>query len=237
MSVIDLKKCTVRFKDGYTGPAGSHAVNNMAGYALGATTMLVDGFTGAVATYDFFTVVGSTANHQISAHTETLSNTTSITFSPGLTGAVLDNAVITILSHRLIIKVGEGNATWTEKHAREYKLDRGELDDVRDGDQEPLELKIEMSWEFLKAQTDEPPTPVDVLKKTGQASAWITSDPDTCKPYSIDVEIEYVPPCTGNTEIYLFPYFRYEQLDFDLKAATISMSGKCNVLEPTITRP
>lgn len=238
MSKLDLKKCTVKFKDGYSGPAGSHAVNNMAGYAASATTMLVDGFTGAIAVFDFFSVVGSTANHMVTAHTETLSNTTSITFTPGLTGAVLDNAVITVLPHELAITVGEGNASWTEKHARDYTLDRGLLNEVRDGDQEPVELKLEMTWEFLRSPSGDPPTPVDALKQRGQASAWITSDADTCRPYSVDVEITYAPPCLDvEDEVYLFPGFRFEQLDFDMKAATISMTGKCNVIEPTVTRP
>jgi len=238
MSKLDLKKCKVKFKDGYAPTLGSPIVSNVANYALGATTMIVSGFTGAVVDFDFFKVVGSTATHMITAHTETLSNTTSITFTPGLTGAVLDAAVITLQPHELEITVGEGNASWTEKHAREYTLDRGLLNEVRDGDQEPLELKLEMSWEFLRSPSGDPPTPIDALKQRGQAANWVSSDPDTCRPFSLDVEILYDPPCLDiENELYFFPGFRFEQLDFDMKAATISMTGKCNVIEPTVTRP
>lgn len=238
MSQIDLKKCTVKFKDGYTGPGGTPRVNLMAGYSTSAVTMVVDGYVGAVANNDLFTVVGSSATHKITAHSETLSNTTSITFTPGLTGAVLDDALVTMLPHELEIVVGEGNATWTEKHAREYKLDRGALNTVRDADQEPLELKLEMTWEFLKSPSGDPPTPIDFLKKRGVAVDYVTAGADACEDYAIIVEITYAPPCEDvEDEVYTFPEFRYEQLDFDLKAGTISMTGKCNVLEPTITRP
>lgn len=72
----------------------SGAVNNAAGYPAGTTTMTVDGITGAVVTGKWFTVATEGVPHRVTAHTETLGNTTSITFTPPLTAAVLDNAVL-----------------------------------------------------------------------------------------------------------------------------------------------
>lgn len=71
------------------------AINLTAGYAAGTTVMTVDSFTGAVTTGNWLTVVGDDTPQQITAHTETLGNTTSITISPGLRSAVVDNAVVT----------------------------------------------------------------------------------------------------------------------------------------------
>ena len=70
-------------------------VNNASGYGAGTVTMTVDGLTGAVTTGQFFTLVADGAPHMITAHTETLGNTTSITFSPPLLRAVANNDVIT----------------------------------------------------------------------------------------------------------------------------------------------
>lgn len=71
------------------------AINLGAGYAAGTTVMTVDGFTGAVTTGNWLTIAGDKTPQRITAHTETLGNTTSITVSPGLRAAVADNAVVT----------------------------------------------------------------------------------------------------------------------------------------------
>jgi hypothetical protein len=75
------------------------AVNNVAGYTAGTTTMLVNGFTGAVSNGDTFTVAGETGSpvHTVTGHTETGGNTTSVTFSVVLaTGGAANAAVITV---------------------------------------------------------------------------------------------------------------------------------------------
>src|SRR5262245_32015396 len=111
MAQFDLKNATLWIKDGYAGPTGigAGAVNNVAGYPLGAVTMLVDGFTGAVTTGDVFLVAGDTVLHRITSHTETLAATTSITFTPGLGAAVIDGAALTWQPHMLEVELGEGN--------------------------------------------------------------------------------------------------------------------------------
>lgn len=71
------------------------AINNASGYAIGATVLTVDSFTGAVATGNYISIAGDASPQRITAHTETLGNTTSITIAPGLRTAVVDNAVVT----------------------------------------------------------------------------------------------------------------------------------------------
>jgi hypothetical protein len=239
MAQIDLKNCDVYLEDGYAGSVtGTTLVNNMSGYMAAATTMLVDGSTGSVTTGDRFLVAGdATTTHTVTAHSETLGNTTSITFTPALGASVANDAAITWLPHQLLIKIGEGNCQWTEKRPVMYTKDRGRLDTVKKGDEEPMEVKLDFTWVFLKADSNETPSIEDALKNRGEAAAWVSSSDDPCEPYSVDIVIVYTPPCDDvDKEIYELIEFRYEDLGHDIKQGQVSVSGKCNVTEPTITR-
>ena len=161
----------------------------------------------------------------------------------------LKNAVITIQDGTtsplsITAKIGDGNLTFSEKTIIEYKKDRGLLDTARLGDQEPMDVKIEFNWIFLKGDTgDYAANPNvqntslrDALTKTGGAAAWVSSDKnDPCAPYCVDIIVLYTP-CVGKTETITLKYFRKEDMSFDAKAGTISVSGKCNVQSPTIVR-
>lgn len=140
--------------------------------------------------------------------------------------------------NELEIKVGEGNVSFVERVAREYALDKGRLDTVRNGDEQPVDVSLEFVWEWLKADTGLPPTPVDVLKRRGEAAGWLSSSADPCEPYCVDIEILINADCDDGTrsELILLPDFRFEELNYDLRAGQIAVSGKCNVTEGTITR-
>lgn len=156
----------------------------------------------------------------------------------------IKNATITIKDGTtptplsLEIKVGEGNITFVERIAREYALDKGRLDTVRNGDEAPVDVSLEFQWEWLKADTGLPPTPVDVLYRRGEAAAWLSSSSDPCEPYCVDIEILINADCDDGTkaELILLPDFRHEELSYDLRAGQISVSGKCNVTTVTPTR-
>lgn len=146
-------------------------------------------------------------------------------------------------ANEIEIKIGEGNLTYSENRTIEYTLDRGLLDEVREGDQVPMDVAFDLVWEFIKGDTSSggaPPTVEDVLKNIGNAAAWISSDADVCRPFAIDVVIEHVPSCGagGNVdqEFITLTDFRYETLDHDLRAGTISVSGRCNAVSASIVR-
>ena len=166
--------------------------------------------------------------------------TCQLTFTPLLAtadGIPADDAVITFLPQQIEIKVGDGNITYTETRNYEYMLDRGDLDVVREGDQAPLDVKLECTYEHITTGTSEEISPIDALKGVGGASGWVTSATDVCQPYAIDVEVEHVPDCgTSQKEITLFPDFRAESKEVNFKDATISLTGKCNVIEPVVNR-
>lgn len=232
--IFDLKNATIFLIDGFSA---NGAVNLMAGYMTGVVTMTIDGVVGIIPVGATFLVGTDTVMHTVTAHTETSSNTTSITFTPGLGAAVLDNDVITFGGQRLQIKIGDGQINYDEKRVIEYKKDRGLLDQVRYGDQEPMEVKLDVRWEFLRSDTSEPPTPEEALKQIGAASTWISSAADKCQPYAVDILILNVPPCAGvKTERILLQDYRWETLNHDTKQGMLSTSGKCNTQQAVVTR-
>lgn len=332
MAQIDLKNCTIIIRDGYNGGGGwlvnkvpptGFLVNNVSGYTTGATTMVIDGGTVALATGDAFTVVGDTAGtHVITSHTETLGATTSITFTPAITGTVSDDAVITILdaypagattmlidggttilangdqftvvgelgvppgggstttlndvlplhtitghsetlgvttsitftpslnnwvaddavvsiSPRFVLAhIGEGNLTYSEKRKIKYVTDRGLLDTVKEEDQQPVDVKLDYEWDFLTASTPELiPTIEDALKRKGLASNWLTTSPDPCEIYCVDIVLTNFPPCPNvYIEQIILPMFRWEDLAHDPKTSAVAVTGKCNVIQAETSR-
>jgi hypothetical protein len=238
MPQFDLKKATIYLQDGYS-EAG--AVNNAAGYAGNTVTMTIDGIAGVIPTGATFRVTAPGTFDQIytvTSHTETLGNTTSVTFTPGLVNAVVDDDVLTFYGRRLEIKVGEGNLTYDEKRNMEYQKDRGKLSTVREGDEDPIDVRLDIRWEWLSAAgSDTSPTPEEVLKKEGLAASWLTSAADICEPYAVNILILYDPDCTGvDGELITLKDYRWESINHDAKAGTLSTSGKCNVTRATKER-
>lgn len=234
------------------GGAVPPTTNTTAAYAAGVTSMnVLFGTNVAVTTGSVFTIGGDPDPNQasqtftsqfgiyrITAHTETSGSTTSITFTPALDQVVANGEALTVGPNAMIIKVGEGNMTFNEKRTIVYVRDRGILDTVRFGDDEPVDVKLDFIWEFLQATSGSgTPTVEDALKQRGEAANWVTSSSDPCEPYAVDIEVEYVPPCPGTQrETWLFKDFRYEELSHDLKQAQVSITGKCNVHQVIDTR-
>ena len=158
----------------------------------------------------------------------------------------MKNATITIKdggSNEITLKIGEGNLTYTERKTIEYTLDRGVLDEVREGDEVPVEVRMDVVWEYLTGPSVSStvasgglPTPEDVLKFRGGASAWASTDSDACRPKSVDIEIVYDPDCVGDKETITLADFRYEQIDHDARAGTLSCTGRCNIKDATVVR-
>ena len=116
----------------------------------------------------------------------------------------LKNAAITFKdggSETITLKIGEGNLTFREARNMEYFLDRGTLDTVREGDQIPVDLTLNLVWEELRgtsggtASSGSTPTPYDVLHHVGGAVDWDSSSSDPCEPFAVDVQIVVTPPC------------------------------------------
>lgn len=138
------------------------------------------------------------------------------------------------------IKLGDGNFTWTENRDIEYTPDRGILDEVKENDEQPMDISFEFKWDYIEGSPSSGalPTVYEAIKGIGNASSWISTDPDACRPFAVDIEIFYDPtPSTcGDEEIITFPDFRYDDISPDLREAQISATGRCNATAPTIVR-
>jgi hypothetical protein len=236
---IDMKNVDFFIKDGFSK---NGAVNLMAGYAQGISVLAVDGFTGIVPNGVLITFANHDTIYSVTSHTETSGNTTSITISPALTDAVVDNEVVHAGPNQLKIKVGEGNLTYTEKKMREYRKDRGKLDQVRDGEEDPMEVDFQFAWVYLKSPTGAiTPTVEEALKQIGPAASWVSTG-NECEPYAVDLVIYNGgnPLTCGSIvepieQITLRKYY-YEEAPHDVKAGTVSSKGKCNSREAEIVR-
>lgn len=235
---IDMKNTELYLEDGYT-EAG--AVNNASGYSIGATMMLVDAIAGQIPVGVYFYLTGDDTAYVVTSTVETSSNTTTINFTPALTAAVIDNQVFNVHGRRFKIKVGDGNTTYDEKVAREYKKDRGLLDQVRNGDQDPIDVNMSFAWTYLSSDsTATTPEIEEVLQQLGVASVWLTTG-GACEPYCVDlVFVNKVPGCGSSTtqpwEIIRLKQFRYESLAHDPKTGLVTVTGKCNILKAMKTR-
>ena len=144
-------------------------------------------------------------------------------------------------ANEIEVKIGEGNLTYTERRNMDYTLDRGRLDEVREGDEVPVDVRMDFVWEFITGGTASGaiPTVEDALKRLGAASGWVSTDADSCRPYCVDIELEHTPGCTGSstpTETITISDFRYEQLDHDLRGGSVAVTGRANVTQATVVR-
>jgi len=243
MARIDLRDCTIRLKDGLTGTC------NIAEASPGAndtdvdvnTTVLVGPTdTDLIPVGARFTVTGIDTVFTVSARTPAGAGpTTNITFTPawGAVNTPSQNDTITFQAQRLDITIGEGNLTYTEAKEYEYLKNRGVLDTVREGEDQPLDVSLEFAYEFVTTGTSEAITPVDAVKQINGAAEWVSASSDLCEPYCVDIEIDRSLSC-GSTEdeTTTLADFRYESLEYSLQDATISVSGKCNITDATVTR-
>lgn len=240
MAYIDMKQCIFLVEDGYTL---NGAVNNMAGYAIGATSITVDSFGAShvVETGIMLQFAGHDTWYKVVSHLETSGTTTSFVITPALTDAVVDNEVVRTGPHALLVTIGEGNCTYDEKRNLEYKLNRGKLDKVRLGDEVGIDVNLAFAWEFITSKSGAlTPTVEEMLKQEGPAAAYVSSGADTCEPYSVNlIIIQDQKNCGSETqpiEKIILPYFRYTSLAHDVKAGTVTVQGTCNTTKAIRSR-
>jgi hypothetical protein len=235
--------------------------------SIGDDNLDVDQITGRVPVGTTFAMAGVTGTFTVTATTETTGDTTNIAFTPVLEednlpadeaaitfsqipgsitispplatadGLPQAAAVITILGRCLNVKIGDGNLTWDEVTNFEYEMDRGHIDAVVEGDDEPLSVTLDSVYEFVTALTgSNVPTPEDVLKRRGEAADWITTGADPCELYAVDIELDFHPPCDVPHEITTFKEFRWDTVNHELGDATLRFEGRCKNTEPETIR-
>jgi hypothetical protein len=97
-------------------------INNGPGYPGGTLTITIDGIVGALDNADYFIIKGEERKHQITGHSETGGNTTSLTFTPAIQGEFVSSDVtVPIVFAKGIDKIfwsdGIGNIfSWDGQH-------------------------------------------------------------------------------------------------------------------------
>lgn len=87
-------------------------INHAGGYSIGDTVLTVGTGTGALVTGNWCTILGKL--YQITAHTETLGNTTSITVTPPLYEAVANTTAVTVYDSGQVNLVAGYAAGWNK---------------------------------------------------------------------------------------------------------------------------
>ena len=188
-----------------------------------------------------FTIVGESG---LPVHTVTARDNDSddaatlrIAFTPILASVVSESDVINFLPQRLQIAIGDGDLNWTEAREMIYDLDRDILDTVRQGQDQPLEIDLAFTFEYVTTESGQAITPVDAVKRIGEASEWVSSSSDLCEPYAVDFYVIHCVPCgSDEDQDLLFQDFRYESLEYSIRDASIAVSGRCNVTDVVTTR-
>ena len=187
-----------------------------------------------------FTIAGETNSpiHTVTARTPADSGpTTNIVFTPAVVNDVAADAVITVLNQQIEIRIGDGDLSWTESREVLYDLDRDVLDDVRLGPEQPLEVNAAFVFEWASTGTGEAISPIDAIKRINDASEWVSSDSDQCRPYSVDIVCDHIVPCgTNQDQRFTFEDFRWESLEYSIQDAAITLSGRCNRTDALVER-
>lgn len=230
MAVFDLKKCDLFITDGYANTLVTGTVTGAV--TAGATSITIN--TTTAPTAGGLLICGKT-RAVIVSHTGT-SGAYVVTLATGVVEALLGGEAVstTGVYNAIELKVGDGTLTWDAKHAREYLKNRGKIDEVRDGDEEPMDVSSDFWLEYITGTTGSP-TLTDVFEHTGDAADWVSADSDSCAPHAVNIELHYKPTC-GQWEFITLPFFRHESLKYDAKAGKVSLTGKCNALKPVSVR-
>lgn len=264
MAQIDIKECEIRAFDGTLGTASLDSVAADSDLILTAkskhigsdkisiemidpgtgTNSLAISVDGRKITIDLgnsASALTSTAADVLAAITGDADANALVTVALETAGTgVCDAFVETSLDGQksISIKIGEGNLTYSEHRNVEFTRDRGQLDTVREADDEPVDLSIDATWEWIKSITGSgTPTLEDVLKKIGEASGWASTADDPCQPYCIDIELWNVAGCGSiEDELVMFEEYYYETVDHDLRDGTLNTAGRCNRKQATARR-
>lgn len=192
-----------------------------------AQTITVDG-TGLTA-----------SNSHVLTQTQDGTSTWMVTFTPAIaTGSVpSDDDAIQFYPQKVEMKVGEGNVEHTETQEAVIDTDRGILDGVRAGTDQPMTWSASFVYNWLRASSGDPITVYEAIYQLGDASTWVTSSTDKCEPYQLDFFVLDRPSCgSEEAEVMLFRYSRITSVNPSVEAASVSIEATCNSLRPDVSR-
>lgn len=156
----------------------------------------------------------------------------------------LTHAALTIKdggANELTIPIEEGNIQFTERREAIVVLNRGVIASMAEGMEEAMTVSFSIKFEEWTGGTTSSgvdPSPVDALKKRGNASGWTSSL--LCGPYCVDLEFAITAPsgCGEQDETLTFSDFHADEIQFQEgeEYDIINVTGKCLALTPVAAR-
>ena len=137
----------------------------------------------------------------------------------------------------LSIKVAEGELTFNAQRPRRYRNRRGVRDVVINDEDAPMEVSLSLIWEFLRATSGDPPTPMEVFYNDGEAAGWTSVSSNTCEDFAIDIRIVWDPGCSPiERERITFQAFRHDSIRGATRDGSLTVQGRCNAERPLTER-
>lgn len=135
-------------------------------------------------------------------------------------------------------KVADGTLQFGESKEIIYTPNKGVLDDVKTGDEQPLSIDTSFTWEDFEASVGSgTPSPLDILFQNGEAATYTsTADASGCPPYCVDIEVEINPGCSEVREFVTFEEFLWDDIAPTFKDGKIAFKGQCNRTQPKFYR-
>lgn len=144
-------------------------------------------------------------------------------------------------SNYITVRIGEGTLTYSTKRDIQQRKSRGNLYQVREGEEQVTEINFQFVWDLITSSGEEHPTVEEALNglAPGWTSASASLDPNS--PFTTNLQFVNQIPCYGIaggyiTETLNFPIFSYETFDHQVKDATIDCKGFSNRTKPIIVR-
>lgn len=264
MAQIDLKNTVVYIYDG-TDVGGTTALNSA---AANSDLTISPKIPASPANPITITLVNPGVDGSLSVTvsgrdiTVTLARSTTLTSTAnqvkaGIEGNAAANALVSVTvegtgagvvdaqaktaitdANSITVKIGEGNLTYSEKRPVEFTRDRGNLDTVREADDEPIDVQLDFTWDWITSESGATaPTVEEAFKGTGPASSWVNASTDPCRPRSVNIAVLNAPDCSsvGDEVIELLEFY-YEELNHDMRAGQVSVTGRCNRTVAVVSR-
>mgnify|MGYP001603984751 CR=1 FL=1 len=136
----------------------------------------------------------------------------------------------------VVLTLEQGDMSWTDRRNYVKVLDRGVLDHVRAGDQEPVVLSFSVKIDRVSEPTS-PVTLYNALRKMGAAASWLSVG-QTHEPYALLVQFRMLDPAGGaDHEIITFNKFFPEEVTMDEgeEFNTVSASGFAYITSPAFS--
>lgn len=140
--------------------------------------------------------------------------------------------------NEITIPIQDGDLRFQERKEARTVWNRGKLKEFVEGSEEPVSVSFSITFEEWKGKNGGTASPVDALKKRGNASSWVSRS--SSGPYTVLLRfiLADVEASGGQNETLDFDKFHCDEPAFEEGEDhnTITVTGKALVAAPASTR-